>query len=106
MQYFDWTGVWGINGRNGYSTFEYLCISAISLIGKTKMNNALLTQKSVFLICKKWIDLSLYSSYITNSVHVPRGLPYKSYSRLGCNLSVLFGIQRNTEIKKIHLMSK
>ena len=40
MQYFDWTGVWGINGRNGYSTFEYLCISAISLIGKAKMNNA------------------------------------------------------------------
>ena len=29
MQYFDCTGVWGINGRNGYSTFEYLCNFAI-----------------------------------------------------------------------------
>ena len=25
MQYFDCTSVWGINGRNGYFTFEYLC---------------------------------------------------------------------------------
>ena len=25
MQYFDCTCVWGINYRNGYSNFEYLC---------------------------------------------------------------------------------
>ena len=25
MQYFDFTDVWGINGRNDYPTFEYLC---------------------------------------------------------------------------------
>ena len=29
MQYFDCTGVLDINGRNGYSTFEYLCNFAI-----------------------------------------------------------------------------
>ena len=29
MQYFDCTDVWGINGRNGYSTFEYFCDFAI-----------------------------------------------------------------------------
>ena len=28
-QYFDCTSVWGINGRNGYFTFEYLCDFAI-----------------------------------------------------------------------------
>ena len=25
MQYFDCTGVLGINGRDGYSTFKYFC---------------------------------------------------------------------------------
>ena len=29
MQYFACTGVWGINGRNSYSNFEYLCNFAI-----------------------------------------------------------------------------
>ena len=29
MQYFDCTGVWSINGRNGYSAFEYSCNFAI-----------------------------------------------------------------------------
>ena len=24
-QFFDCTGVWGINGRTDYSTFEYFC---------------------------------------------------------------------------------
>ena len=32
MQYFDCTGVWGINGRKGYATFQYYVILQYSSI--------------------------------------------------------------------------